>query len=73
MATCSINNCISCMNSVCSNCFPGYSLSADMHSCNPICNDFYCTNCLTPGVCGTCLNPYTPDVNGKCSISNCST
>ena len=80
VSTCNINNCITCSGSTCGNCFPGYSLASTGLSCSPICSDIYCSNCIGPGVCGTCISPYQPNVNGICqincaliSVSNCAT
>ena len=66
--SCSITNCTTCNgSSLCSVCDPGYNLSLTQTACNPICNDSFCTNCLTPGTCGNCSSGYIP-VNGICTI-----
>ena len=77
--TCSIANCQLCNGALCSNCFPGYSRSNDQLVCNPVCSDVFCSNCIGPEVCGTCVSPYIPDSAGKCildctkiAVANCA-
>lgn len=68
--SCSILNCITCVGTLCGNCFPGYYLSNGNTGCQPICTDTNCLDCIAPGICGTCTTAYTP-VNGICTI-NCA-
>lgn len=78
-ASCVIVQCAVCEVGKCARCNLGYTPSPDGSSCQPVCSDIFCSICVGPNICGTCISPYSPDNAGKCqldcaliSVSNCA-
>ena len=79
---CSVNNCASCINSTCSSCMIGYTLTTTSNtsiiSCTKNnCTISNCSLCSASGACLKCADPYSiynltvGSCVQQCSLSNC--
>ncbi len=72
-SSCQVNNCLDCSNnaSVCSLCFPGYTLTNNKCETNNQCNVPNCVRCLTnsASICASCQAGYFVN-NGGCYVSS---
>lgn len=70
-SSCSVNYCGLCNGVICAICSPGYSIANGGKTCAPKC-DWNCNNCISPGVCGSCIHGYVINTQTMACAIDCS-